>query len=592
MRSNAVQNSESDVSVHEQMIRTLLKTPHRNYDETLDIHRKQFQVDPNFYAKLAFWSVGLGNNSVRDVNEIFIAILFNSSFDEHKELAYVLLQNLPPYQVERVGNLFTGHDEIVKHRSYEPPIDTRFGVKSIPAKYGKSHHDVNLREKQIPAKTVKVCKKLRELLEKQGIKFSGNEFTVSSLRVSHPYLNNRHFKGMFRRAINSYLQLRENNPSMMEGALIRSKKSIKKLYAKSNRLPLNDENSWINKFLFKNEAPVGTRLFALKKLAASKDPTEQSAIIIDNKIPYPVAASVISNMTPSVMVSLIEVMSSSELLSNLSSLQKRGAMDNADIKKLIENKLTKAKKEKGRLDAMKGAMAVNSVKNLDDSIKEAAIAVTDSQMKRHGKIRARTAIAIDKSGSMTNAIELGKMVAAAIAQSCTENNTPIVYLFDSQPVLISWKSSDGDITNKSSWDKKLKMFSASGGTVPGSVVKSLISQKTQVDQILLITDEEENFGAVPFSSSMKDYEKTFGYMPSVVIVRLGKSLNVIEKSCKTAGVQVDVLPVTNIDSFSIPNLVQLLSRKTMFDLVQEILNLDLPTKEEFDKKNGLLSIND
>lgn len=578
-------------SVHESIFRTLLQTPHRNYDEVLTLHKAQFTQDPNFYARLAFWACGLKNNTVRDINEIFLAVLFDSPYREHQELAYVLLQSLPPYQVDRVGNLFTGYDEIVHHPSYEGTLvsNPSIGLTIEPARYGKKHPDPAKRGQIIPPKTAKFGKKSKvksSLINKGVISRTANEFTVQTLLVHHKYLNNRRYKGMFRHAIKTYLKNREKDTALMEGALLRSRDAIRRFYVRSNTLPQSDANGWINQFLFHNVPPPGSRIEALRLLINETDPIKQAKLISEHKIPYPVASTVVSNMTPTILVALIDVMSPQELMSNLSSLQARGAMDNADIKSLIETKLTKAKKAK-RIDALKGSQAADSVANLDENIKKMVKEVSDIQLKRHGQIQLKTAILIDKSGSMSNAIELGKQISATVAQSCVEGNEPIVYLFDSQPIEIKWEKKDGDITTKTAWDKRLKTFTANGGTAPGQVVRAMIRSKQYVDQIVLITDEGENFDTQSFAAMLKDYQKSMNILPSVIIVRIG-NLTQMEQSCKAQGIETTVLitDAHKTDFVAMPNLLQLLSRKGLFDIVQEILSLSLPTKEEYDSQNS------
>ena len=121
MTRNTAQ-TENDVSVQEQMFRTLLQTPHRKIDETLAIHKEQFERDPNFYGHLAVHAV-LGENSiVHDVNEVFTAVMLDSPYPEHREAGYVMFQTFPPYQAERIARYFTGYSEKVKHRSYDPPM--------------------------------------------------------------------------------------------------------------------------------------------------------------------------------------------------------------------------------------------------------------------------------------------------------------------------------------------------------------------------------------------------------------------------------------------------------------------------------------
>lgn len=573
--------SESALSVHEVMFRTLLQTPHRNTDETLSIHLEQFNRDPNFYGHLAVWAVLGGNNAVRDVNEVFTAVMFNSNFSEHREAAYVMLQEFPPYQVDRIAKIFTGWEDRFRFASYEKkdlPESGKFGVTV---------------EKLKNTKTIDLSKvtKLKKNLVKKGlISKDTNEFTSCDYLIKHSGLKHRHYKGELRRAIRAYLRLREReeNRSMAEGMLLRAKNSVYRLYFKSNTLPGGSENHWINQYLFKNITEPGSRLDALKKLSSASDPTVQAKLIVDNKIPYTSAIGAVKNITPSVLVALIESMSPQELMQNMSSLTDRGAMNNPDVKKLIEGKIKSiSKSSKVRVDALKGAVAAKMATNLSSEVKDALIEVTDKQLKHHGQIKARTAILIDRSSSMSAAIELGKNLCAAVAQSCVGGNPPIVYLFNTVPTPITWSEKDGDITLKSSWDNKLKMINANGGTEPDKTVKVMISNKQVVDQILLITDEEENY-AGRFAAELKNYEKQLGIMPNVVIVRLGK-LNIMETSCKKADISVDVYNCDKLDNVSIPNIIKLLSRKSILDLVQEILGHNLPSKEDWNKKHNMTS---
>ena len=140
---------EQGLPVHEEMFRSLLQTPHRRVDETLALHLEQFERDPNFYGKLAVYAVVGENCAVRDVNEVFIAILLASSYAAHREAGYVMFQELPPYQAARVARYFTGYDEVVKHPSYEGalPNNGQYGVSWEKARYSKNYPDESKRGK-------------------------------------------------------------------------------------------------------------------------------------------------------------------------------------------------------------------------------------------------------------------------------------------------------------------------------------------------------------------------------------------------------------------------------------------------------------
>ena len=596
--------NEPTTLVHEEMFRTLLRTPHRKIDATLFDHQKQFDADPNFYGKLAVYAVLQGNCVIRDTNEIFIAVLLNSPYKAHKEAGYVMFQDLPPYQAARVARIFTGYTERVKHPSYEGNIAAflgvsetspdNFGVSWELAKYGDKHPDETKRGRVKPPVTVKIGARspLRKRLLKEGkISSTDTEFTVQEYVVNHNCLGNRNFKGALRAAAKSYLKRRELDATMMEGALIRGSKYIKTFYIRTNTLPQNDEYGWINQYLWNEVVVEGSRLAALKSLQVETDPTKQAEIIVNYKLPRTLVTSVVSNITPSIWVAFLAVMSPQELLQSLGWFKKQGAFDNSDVKALIDDKLKKAKKvKKTRIDALKGSKAAEAVEGLDAETRKLVTDVTDAQLKQHSSITLRTALLIDKSFSMHEGIELGKLVGSVLAQACVKDNPPITYMFDNMATLIEWDDEeDEDITTKSAWDSKLEMFKARGGTAPHTAIRAMIEDNRAVDQIVIVTDEGENQdrrGESKFVVELKNYENKIGHMPNVVIVRIGRySSDRMTAVLKANNINIDVLPCKDADSIAIPNLIQFCSRKSIFGLVQEILSLKLPKRSKWDEKH-------
>src|SRR5262249_37835515 len=97
---------------------------------------------------------------------------------------------------------------------------------------------------------------------------------------------------------------------------------IKRLYALLHVKP----GERAQKNLFDEDPPPDSRLAALKELARAKTPAQQAKSIIEHRIPYRVAATVVQQMTPTVLLALIERMSPQELINNLAALKRRGAM--------------------------------------------------------------------------------------------------------------------------------------------------------------------------------------------------------------------------------------------------------------------------
>jgi len=586
--------SEDQVPVYEEMFKSLLQTPHRLVDETVAVHREQFERDPNFYGHLASYAVEGAHCVVRDTNEVFVAILLASPYKPHQEAGYVMFQSLPPQQAARVARCYTGYDEEVKRHSYEVVLpganQEKFGLSYESAKFSKNHPDPTKRGKVKPKRTIALGRnsKLRtELVRKGKIGHNVREITVETFIAHHKCLNQRTFKGVLRSAAKSYLKRRELNEKMMIGALLRNRKHIKQFYVRTNTLPQNDENGWINQYLWKGTAPDGSRLAGLNALQKETDPTKQAEIIVDNNLPLQLITSSIGNMTPSIMTAMVIVMTAQELLNWTDWLRKHGAYDNEALKNLIQTKLKDAKTAK-RVDALKGAQVAKVVEGLDEETRDLIKSISDTQLKKHGNIGRKTLFAIDKSGSMQDAIELGKQLAASAAQACREEVAPIVYLFDNMATPIDWNTDDGDITTKTAWDDKLEMVTAGGGTSPAQIIKAMELRKLDIEQIVLVTDEGElapETAKNNFANELSKYNESRGTEINVIIARIGRhSCDRMERSLKKVGINVDVLICKDVDSVSIPNFIQLLSKPSIFELVQEILNTPLSKRSTWDEK--------
>src|SRR5258708_8187379 len=91
------QTGERDIRV--QILNSFLTTPHRKLEELAPLHASALERDPLFYGHLAPWYFEKGE--VRDHKLLFVAHLATSAYDEFREAAWVLLQQLAPYEVAR-----------------------------------------------------------------------------------------------------------------------------------------------------------------------------------------------------------------------------------------------------------------------------------------------------------------------------------------------------------------------------------------------------------------------------------------------------------------------------------------------------------
>lgn len=369
----------------------------------------------------------------------------------------------------------------------------------------------------------------------------------------------------FRKAVEEYLREREQNHEQFDNVVLHARKSLKTLYASLRIKP----GTYAQAVLFDDNPPPESKLFILKRIANTANPTEQAALIVEYQIPYRVASSLIKNMTPSVVAALLSSMSPQEVINNLGALRKRGAMDNPDLLALIESKVGAAQTDK-RVSALKSRRALQAVQ-LSEELTRKVEAVADSQIKTKGAIRKPTAILVDKSGSMEVAIAVGKEVAAIVAPVCEDDL--YVYAFDSAAYPIVAKGKE-----LSDWDRAFKGINAFGSTSCGVAIKTMEKRKQRVDQIVIITDQEEN-SAPLMASALTDYATFTGNMPNVVIVNVGKHTKQVENDLRGIKVEVDTYTFDG-DYYSLPNLIPLLAGGSRLDLLMEILDTPLPERKQ------------
>ena len=527
--SKGASGTSSEQDLRLRLLNTLLTTPHRKLEEVWPVHRDMVAADPRFYVKLAAWYAD--NGDVRDHKEMFVVTLALSDFPGHRDVGLALLRQMPPYQVTRVLDFVNGRKV------------TRTVVETQTERATK-------REKKRAKVRTTVPVNARKVTESVGL-FRN---PPRSLRTE----------------IERYLREREGDADWFDGTVLVARKAVKRLYALNHVKP----SERAQRILFDEDPPRDSRLFALRELAKATSPAEQAAAIVASAIPYRVAATVITQMTPTVLLALVERMSPQELINNVSSLKKRGAFENADLKALIQQKLEHARaggRGSERVSAFKASRAIEATAGeLSSDVREKLEQVADARVKARGRIQRPTALLVDKSGSMQLAIELGKRIGAMISAVCEREL--YVYAFDTMAYPIERAGED-----LASWERALSGITAGGGTACGAAVEYMRLKQQYVEQIILVTDEGENQGPL-FVETLAKYREGLKADPAVCIVRTPGGMDHLEAKCRKAGVPVDVFQFGG-DYYSLPNLVPLLSKPSRLELLMEIMEYPLPVRK-------------
>jgi hypothetical protein len=512
------------------ILNTLLTTPHRELAKIWPIHRDMSGQDPLFYMRLAAWYADHGD--VRDHKEMFVANLVMSDFEGHRDVGLAMLRALPPYELVRVIDFIHGR----KTTRQVAVADKSQRRDKARAKLGVA----KAKKAEAPAEPRQFEKKVED--------FGLFKNVPRSVKTE----------------VMRYLREREAEPDWFDSTALVARKALKRLYAVLHIQP----GERAQKILFDKDPPADSRLFALRELAKATNPVEQARAIVEHRIPYRIATTVIKQITPTVLLALIERMSAQEVINNLGALKRRGALDNPDLKALIEAKLDEAKNAT-RVSAFKAEEAAKAA-GVSADLQAKLSAVADQQIKAKGRITRPTALLVDKSASMEQAIELGKRIGAMISSVCEKEL--YVYAFDTMAYEI--KGQGGELA---AWEKAFRGIKAGGSTSCGVPLAQLRRKLQYVEQIIMVTDEGENTAPF-FVAELQAYRAELKADPSVCIVRTPGSSDYLEQQCRAASLGVDIFQF-NGDYYSLPNLVPMLARPSKVELLMEIMEYPLPERK-------------
>src|SRR5262249_25133276 len=161
-----------------------------------------------------------------------------------------------------------------------------------------------------------------------------------------------------------------------------------------------------------------------------------------------------------------------------------------------------------------------------------------------------------KSGSMQQALEVGRQLGAMISSVCAADL--FAYAFDgaAYPVVPEGPA-------LADWEKAIVGIRCGGSTSCGAAVEAMRQKKHRVEQFVFVTDEGEN-AAPLFKDAYEAYVKDVGVRPGVVIVKIGQTTNQLELACKALGVPPHVVEFRG-DYYALPNVIPLLTQPSQAD---------------------------
>jgi len=198
--------------------------------------------------------------------------------------------------------------------------------------------------------------------------------------------------------------------------------------------------------------------------------------------------------------------------------------------------------------------------------------VMDKRVADKVEIKRPTALFVDKSGSMTEAIEVAKQLSALISAVITADFR--VYAFDSVAFEVKVEVPEGKRPALSDWEKAFMLIKANGNTSIGSAMAKLLKDRVYVENTVIVTDEGENTPPY-FAAAWEEYTKAMKSAPSVIIVQVGGTDPDFVTGLQNKGIEVMRYQFKG-DRYSLPNILPLLALPTRVELVDLIMQYDLP----------------
>jgi hypothetical protein len=373
----------------------------------------------------------------------------------------------------------------------------------------------------------------------------------------------------FRRLIGDYLGEKEQDKGW-DHLAIQHRKTLKTLYALSHAKPEKDRTHAVL-FGFKGKGtdkvslplPKGSVFEAVANLK-NMSAQEAAGTILKYRVPFLIAMGALGAKAKDtdLVMSLIERMSATELVTNTKMLEKLGVKTNPALRSAFEAALAKASTSKK--NTLKTTAAIDAIE--DEGLKNKLRGLQDKQIATAGGPEGNWLVLADKSGSMSHAIELARHISATLAKF-VKGRVYLVF-FDVAPLTV-------DVTGLSldQIQKATRHITANGGTSIGVGLNRMLTEKIEIDGIAIVSDGGENTAPL-FADVYKKYSAFAGKEVPVYFYDVhGRSG--WKEMINSVGIEMQTFDVAgNTDYYSVVNTVATL-RANRYSLVEEILGTPL-----------------
>jgi len=362
---------------------------------------------------------------------------------------------------------------------------------------------------------------------------------------------------LMRDAMTDYVRFLEEHPSRFDGVAIRSRRALKSVYTHFHIKP----DARAQAVIFDDKPPAESKLAILKQIANSNDIHEQVRLVMEHKIPYTVATSVLPKLTPAVGIALIEVMSPTEALNSRAWVEKSGLLQVPEVREAYTAKVTQATRSVASIDHRKSAQGS------DAGVQAAIDQAKDAAASKQQRITQNLLLMGDYSGSMERVIPIMVKFLVRIAPLCDGELSVVLFNDYAREITgVNWSS----ITET---ERAFHGIRASGYTSMQAGLELALRNGYSPQIVVIISDEGENRGS--YANTLRSMDQRGLIVPHTVCLTLGEH-TILTRSIETVGYRVDRFQFSGEDYYIFDQVAAILGGKPAPTLIDRILSTSLP----------------
>ncbi|WP_172253629.1 TROVE domain-containing protein [Saccharibacillus deserti] len=281
--------------------------------------------------------------------------------------------------------------------------------------------------------------------------------------------------------------------------------------ATAHPIPTDERQQALFRYLRGHETTLADlpQIAAVQQLKKAGKDKERIRLIREGKLPYETVTGAVT-ANKKIWEALLYQMPTFALLRHLNLLDREGLLEHPQHLRYVVERLSDAEAlRKSKILPLRFAAAYGQVKH--PVVKEALAQAVDLTFQSLPKLPGRTAILLDISGSMDGEyLRTGSVFALALYKKTGGNSVFLTFdheVHDPQP------SRNASIMLQAS------RIRARGGTDTGAPMRRLAELQEYVDQIIIITDEQQNEGS-PFYTELQRYRAKINRKAMAFVVDL------------------------------------------------------------------------